>query len=499
MLVTKPPPIPASRKRGPWDARDHLLMWVHTGRAHVRLADGRERRVDAGAGIRIPAGADHDMWTEPGTAAVPIVVPRRLVSAPPVDVAHFAVDDDRREWLIAKYAQSVSRPGLSAGLDDVSDVLAPSHRAPRRRRHEHAVPMPRSGVAAGVAAALIRHPFLPYTVDEWAALMSCSPSTLRRGFRKECGIGFAEWRQLCRVEKGREHLAAGLTVGEAAERAGFASRNGFARAFQAHHGVTPRDYAASIRTAPSLASHGRAASASGAAHARSERGERLANNVMLWTYRADDPLSRSRRGEAVWMPAGTSVEDDDRSDAVTVPLSVLCTECVQVAERMRVRFSSAWDPYLLYSSVSTHTLLGPDLRLGAMPRLALPFHRHVIDAFREQLAAERARTVPLPRDPRARRLAAGLLRDLAGGSSSVTDGVPREVRAVFREETGMSVADWRHAARMRIARGLLAEGTKASVVASRIGYTQVSNFSRAFTIFHGASPREFLELERDQA
>lgn len=63
----------------------------------------------------------------------------------------------------------------------------------------------------------------------------------------------------------------------------------------------------------------------------------------------------------------------------------------------------------------------------------------------------------------------------------------------------MTFASWRHAARMRIARGLLENGTKTGSVAGRVGYTHVSNFSRAFTRFHGVSPSEYQATERHAA
>lgn len=51
---------------------------------------------------------------------------------------------------------------------------------------------------------------------------------------------------------------------------------------------------------------------------------------------------------------------------------------------------------------------------------------------------------------------------------------------------------------MRIARDLLAGGAKPSVVARRVGYRYLPNFSAAFSRFHGLTPRQYQERERDE-
>jgi AraC-like DNA-binding protein len=61
----------------------------------------------------------------------------------------------------------------------------------------------------------------------------------------------------------------------------------------------------------------------------------------------------------------------------------------------------------------------------------------------------------------------------------------------------MTFSRWRYAARMRIARDLLAGGAKSSAVARRVGYRHLSTFSAAFSRFHGISPREYQEREAD--
>ncbi|MEZ5086095.1 MAG: helix-turn-helix domain-containing protein [Tessaracoccus sp.] len=76
--------------------------------------------------------------------------------------------------------------------------------------------------------------------------------------------------------------------------------------------------------------------------------------------------------------------------------------------------------------------------------------------------------------------------------------LPGDTQRAFHEQTGMTFTRWRYAARMRIARDLLAGGAKPSVVARRVGYRYLPNFSAAFSRFHGLTPRQYQERERDE-
>ena len=61
----------------------------------------------------------------------------------------------------------------------------------------------------------------------------------------------------------------------------------------------------------------------------------------------------------------------------------------------------------------------------------------------------------------------------------------------------MTVTRWRYAARMRVARDLLASGAKPHTVARRVGYAHLPTFSTAFSRFHGLSPREYQERDAE--
>lgn len=138
----------------------------------------------------------------------------------------------------------------------------------------------------------------------------------------------------------------------------------------------------------------------------------------------------------------------------------------------------------MFCSVSARSGLRPE---GYDPR-------HLLDLFSEQVARRRALSVPMPTDPAARAAAMAYLRGV-GSSGSGSDDVAPAVHRAFREQTGMTFVRWRYAARMRIAREMLAGGAKPTAVARRLGYAHLPTFSAAFTRFHGLSPRGYQERE----
>jgi hypothetical protein len=197
-----------------------------------------------------------------------------------------------------------------------------------------------------------------------------------------------------------------------------------------------------------------------------------------------DRRYEQERGVATWIPAGSEHTTGVRENSISLPLGNAGTGDLQLTEPLQVRFSHAWDDYLLFCSVSART-----------PVRAHDYDpSHILDLFADQVAAQRALSVPMPTDSRARGAAMEYLRGIGNSSGSALD-VSADIHRAFREQTGMSFARWRYAARMRIARDLLAGGAEPSAVARRVGYAHLPTFSAAFTRFHGHSPREYQERE----
>jgi len=519
-----PPPIPGARSDSTGHARRPLLVWVRTGTAHVHIDGAEAFHLTAGEGAWLPAdGWDHRaIATEPGTVAFPLWPHDSVGAGAPPEPTRFEVPDGWQDWLIQHFNLQItplSGPGYSH--DAIADLLrrAGAH-PPASASTGDAAPsalalptMPSALGARAVAEELIRDPALDLTVQQWAVRVFSSPRTLRRDFLADTGRTFEQWRLRCRLTRAVELLASGHEADQTAARVGFASRNGFTRAFRQQFGLTPHEFGrtlAASSAATDLARHATAARqaddlvrmvrANGAPAAPNTlpatRTPSHTNDVhvLSWMYRGrgyldiGDQRYERERGVATWIPAGVEHITGLRENSVSLPLGNAGTGDLQLAEPMQVRFSPAWDDYLMFCSISA--------RSGLRPADHDP--RHILDLFAEQVATQRALSVPMPTDPSARAAAMDYLRRIGASGEPPAIDVPAEVHRAFREQTGMTFSRWRYAARMRVARDLLAGGAKSSAIARRVGYRHLPTFSAAFSRFHGTSPREYQEREADR-
>lgn len=110
---------------------------------------------------------------------------------------------------------------------------------------------------------------------------------------------------------------------------------------------------------------------------------------------------------------------------------------------------------------------------------------------------ERKLAVPMPRDPRALRVARGLLENLDSGRSldgwaDMSGASRRTLARLFRAETGFSFHEWR--ARLRAVDGLarLAAGASVASAAASVGYASPSAFSAMVRRSFGTAPRRLV-------
>lgn len=517
--VGDPPPIPSARWRSEGPRVRPLLVWVRTGTAHLHLDDTTVVRLRAGQGAWMPADGrgERAITTEPGTVAFPLWshtgVGTGGVPGP------FDVPDDWQDWLIQLFNLQVTPfSGRGYSPEAIAGLLhrlgsrrpAPVEPAPTPGPGDPAGPaMPRARGARAVAEELVRDPALDLTVPQWAARVLSSPRTLRRDFLADTGLTFEQWRLHCRLGAAVELLVAGYDVDQVAVRVGFASRNGLTRAFKGRFGTTPHEFsrelaarpgtggltqrAAAARQTDDLVRMTRTSAAPAAPETLPASTPSHTNDihVLSWIYRGSGYLDigdrryERDRGVATWIPAGLEHVTGLRPGSVSLPLGNATTGDLRLTEPLQVRFSPAWDDYLMACSISARSGLRPD---DHDPR-------HVLDLFTEQVAAQRALSVPMPTHPRARAVAMDCLRRLGEPGAAHEVDVPAAVHRAFREETGMTLGRWRYAARMRVARDLLAGGAPPSAVARRTGYAHLPTFSAAFSRFHGLSPRQYQQRE----
>jgi AraC-like DNA-binding protein len=72
------------------------------------------------------------------------------------------------------------------------------------------------------------------------------------------------------------------------------------------------------------------------------------------------------------------------------------------------------------------------------------------------------------------------------------DVSPRHLERTLRREFGVNPARWLTAQKLQRAAKLLRKYPNIKAVASKLGFKQLSHFSRCFKTYFGISPREFL-------
>jgi AraC-like DNA-binding protein len=504
-----PPPIPGARSDSTGHPRRPLLVWVRTGTAHVCIDHAVTFRLTAGQGAWIPAdGWEHRaIVTDPGTVAFPLLPQPGAVSLS--EPTRFEVPDGSQDWLIQHFTLQVTPlAGHGYSPDGLVDLLhRPGSRSFASARNGDAAPSaplalpptPKARGARAVAKELLRDPSLDLTVEQWALRVLSSPRTLRRDFLADSGRTFEQWRRQLRLSTAVEFLASGYGVDRVAARVGFASRNGFTRAFKERFGLTPNEFSRKLSAASTAGRQTddlvRLVRPSDAAanllHAVRTPLHANTNHVLSWMYRGSgfldigDHRYERQRGVATWIPAEVEHTTGVHENSISLPLGDADPTDLHLTEPLQVQFSPAWDDYLMHCSISARSILRPD---DYDPR-------YIVDLFAEQVAAQRALSVPMPTGRRARASAIDYLRRIGASGTSAAHDVPAEVQRAFRDEIGMTFSRWRYAARMRIARDLLVGGAKPSAVARRIGYRHPPTFSAAFSRFHGVSPREYQERE----
>ncbi len=138
------------------------------------------------------------------------------------------------------------------------------------------------------------------------------------------------------------------------------------------------------------------------------------------------------------------------------------------------------------------------VRLGLLDEMN-ELHCHLASVLVAQLASapEFLFDLPLPRDPRARRVADQVRRDLGqnaklGVLAQGAGASARTIERLFQMETGISFGRWRQQARLQHAVCRLAEGGDVTSIAFECGYESVSAFVAMFKQSLGTTPGRYL-------
>jgi AraC-like DNA-binding protein len=107
--------------------------------------------------------------------------------------------------------------------------------------------------------------------------------------------------------------------------------------------------------------------------------------------------------------------------------------------------------------------------------------------------------LPQPRTVQLQSLASALLADPSGRQpvSELARGLGLGARTLerrFRDETGLSIGQWRRQARLQEALRRLAAGESVKAVSSACGYAEPSAFVSAFKAMFGRTPARYFQL-----
>jgi AraC-like DNA-binding protein len=129
------------------------------------------------------------------------------------------------------------------------------------------------------------------------------------------------------------------------------------------------------------------------------------------------------------------------------------------------------------------------VRIDLLARLAL---------FELAEAEDPATFMPMPSDPRARRVAEQVLAEPAGVRdldelARAAGASQRTITRLFPAETDLTFKEWRQRARILASVEMLDGGrTSVSVVAARLGFSSAAAFGHAFRQVLGIPPGEFM-------
>lgn len=232
-------------ERGGWGVHhhdEHQVIWVGDGLT-TATAGGRTWVLPPTRALFVPAGTPHDTVNRPPSALHCLYVRPRACPLDWTEPTVVAMTPLLRELVLALGAGAVRAEVAEPARTLFFGLVEPFGLVEGRTDPGVRVPLPDDPRARAVAARLLAVPADPRTLDDWAAAVCTSVSTLRRAFVAGTGMTFTDWRTQARLAASLPLLADGMTVAAAGRRAGFASRAGFVDAFRRHLGRSPAAYA----------------------------------------------------------------------------------------------------------------------------------------------------------------------------------------------------------------------------------------------------------------
>ena len=189
----------------------------------------------------------------------------------------------------------------------------------------------------------------------------------------------------------------------------------------------------------------------------------------------------------VWVPAGTR-HSIQMSGAVSLRTLYLVP---------RISGALPDEPRVVGISPLLRELI---LRIVELDSLSVrvPEHAHLVSVLLDHLHVMQSDAVhlPIPRDARAKRIAAILQREPSDTRSLIelsksAGASKRTIERLFKIETGLGFGKWRQQLRLGHALRLLAAGDAVTTVAMDVGYDSISAFISAFRMTFGKTPGQY--------
>ena len=189
----------------------------------------------------------------------------------------------------------------------------------------------------------------------------------------------------------------------------------------------------------------------------------------------------------VWVPAGTRHSIQMSGRVLLRTLYLLPSLDASLPDRCRVVAISPLLRELILRMVDLESL---SVRRSA--------HAHLVAVLLDHLQLMESDPIhlPLPRDNRAKRIAA-LLQQAPSEKrslmelSKIAGASKRTIERIFKLETGLGFGKWRQQLRLGHALRMLAAGDAVTNVAMDVGYDSISAFISAFRMTFGKTPGQY--------
>lgn len=215
----------------------HLLLWQLRGGSRL-LIDDAPLSLSADQAIWVPAGVRHAFTQERDSVLLPIFLDDARTATTLSEPRVVDVDDGLSLLLLARLQTQYTI--IQPDADIERPILALLE---ERALTSPELPLPTSEAALAVAEALRFNPGDSRAVPELAASVHTAERTLQRAFLAETGMTLRQWRRRNRMAAAATLLRNAARLSAVAHRVGYTDDSAFRRAFRAHFGMAPSEYA----------------------------------------------------------------------------------------------------------------------------------------------------------------------------------------------------------------------------------------------------------------